>query len=157
MDNTQNPPNPTGGDDRPSRFSPASGSDRMGGGTGLGDRPGGQGGPGGPGGDRPGGERFGGERPGGERGPRRYGSGGGRGGGGRGGGGGRRKQPIFADNEVVDYKDIQRLRQCIDERGKLLPRRKTYCSAGKQRELTTAVKRARHLALLMFVPADRRR
>jgi len=154
MDNQQNTPNPTGGEDRPSRFSPAPGGDRTGGGTGLGDRPGG---PGGPGGDRPGGERFGGERPGGERGPRRYGSGGGRGGGGRGGGGGRRKQPIFADNEVVDYKDIQRLRQCIDERGKLLPRRKTYCSAGKQRELTTAVKRARHLALLMFVPADRRR
>ena len=155
MDNQQNTPNPTGGEDRPSRFSPAPGGertggdrDRMGGGTGLGDRPAGQGGPGG--------ERFGGERPGGERGPRRYGSGG-RGGGGRGGGGGRRKQPIFADNEVVDYKDIQRLRQCIDERGKLLPRRKTYCSAGKQRELTTAVKRARHLALLMFVPADRRR
>ena len=98
------------------------------------------------------GER-GGERPGGDRGPR--GPRGPRGAGGR--GGGRRKQPVFADNEIVDYKDIARLRLCIDERGKLLPRRKTYCSAGKQRELTVAVKRARHLALLQFVPPDRRR
>ena len=50
--------------------------------------------------------------------------------GGRGGGGGRRKQAVFADNEVVDYKDIQRLKMCLDERGKILPRRKTHCSAG---------------------------
>jgi small subunit ribosomal protein S18 len=72
-------------------------------------------------------------------------------------GSGRRKQPVFADNEVVDYKDVQRLKMCLDERGKILPRRKTHCSAGKQRELTTAIKRARHLALLHFVPSDRRR
>ncbi len=78
--------------------------------------------------------------------------------GGRGGRGpGRRKQPVFADNEVVDYKDIQRLKLCLDERGKILPRRKTHCSAGKQRELTVAIKRARHLALLQYIPADRRR
>jgi len=70
---------------------------------------------------------------------------------------GRRKQPVFADNEVVDYKDIQRLKMCLDERGKILPRRKTHCSAGKQRELTVAIKRARHLALLQYIPADRRR
>ncbi|MGI8477151.1 MAG: 30S ribosomal protein S18, partial [Thermomicrobiales bacterium] len=79
----------------------------------------GPGGPGGPGGDR--GER--GERP---RG--RFGRGGAR-------GPARRKQPIFADNEVVDYKDISRLRLAIDERGKILPRRKTHCSAHIQREL----------------------
>lgn len=72
-------------------------------------------------------------------------------------GGGRRKQPVFADNEVVDYKDVQRLKMCLDERGKILPRRKTHCSAGKQRELTAAIKRARHLALLQYIPADRRR
>jgi small subunit ribosomal protein S18 len=108
--------------------------------------------PGGDGGDRP--TRFGagasGERP--ER------SGGPRGrGGGRRGGPPRRKQPIFADNEVVDYKDIARLRLAIDERGKILPRRKTHCSAGIQRELTVAIKRARHMALLPFVPVDKRR
>lgn len=107
----------------------------------------------GEGGDRP--SRFGsgggdrGERPGGFRGRG--------GGGGRRGGPPRRKQPIFADNEVVDYKDISRLRLAIDERGKILPRRKTHCSAHIQRELTVAIKRARHLALLPFVPVDRRR
>lgn len=79
-------------------------------------------------------------------------------GGPRGGrGGGRRKQPVFANNEVVDYKDVQRLKMCLDERGKILPRRKTHCSAGKQRELTTAIKRARHLALIQYIPSDRRR
>jgi small subunit ribosomal protein S18 len=115
-----------------------------------GDRPRYGAGPGGDG-ERP--SRFGagagGERPGGFR--------GGRGGGGRRGGPPRRKQPIFADNEVVDYKDISRLRLAIDERGKILPRRKKHCSAHIQRQLTLAIKRARHLALLPFVPVDRRR
>jgi small subunit ribosomal protein S18 len=85
--------------------------------------------------------------------------GGGRFRGGRGGRGGpgRRKQPIYADNEIVDYKDIARLRLAIDERGKILPRRKTHCTAHIQRDLTVAIKRARHLALLPFVPVDRRR
>src|SRR5580765_3208244 len=55
-------------------------------------------------------------------------------GGGRRGGPPRRKQPIYADNEVVDYKDISRLRLAIDERGKILPRRKTHCSAHTQRQ-----------------------
>jgi small subunit ribosomal protein S18 len=110
------------------------------------------------GGERP--SRFaagaGGER-GGDRGER--GDRGGRFRGGRGGRGGpgRRKQPIYADNEIVDYKDIARLRLAIDERGKILPRRKTHCSAHIQRELTVAIKRARHMALLPFVPVDRRR
>jgi small subunit ribosomal protein S18 len=93
----------------------------------------------------------------GERGDRPGGFRGGRGGGGRRGGPPRRKQPIFADNEVVDYKDIARLRLAIDERGKILPRRKTHCSAHIQRQLTVAIKRARHLALLPFVPVDKRR
>src|SRR3954471_9890679 len=112
---------------------------------------------GGDGGERP--SRFGGGGSGGgERGERPSGGGfRGRGGGGRRGGPPRRKQPIFADNEVVDYKDIARLRLAIDERGKILPRRKTHCSAHIQRELTLSIKRARHLALLPFVPVDRRR
>ena len=98
--------------------------------------------------------RFGGS--GGERGDRPSGPRG-RGGGGRRGGPPRRKQPIYADNEVVDYKDVARLRLAIDERGKILPRRKTHCSAHIQRQLTLAIKRARHMALLPFVPVDRRR
>ena len=134
-------------------------NERMSSGEG-GDRPnrygGGGGGAGAPdgGGDR-GGSRFGGGQggPGGDRPRGRFG----RGGAGGGRGGPRRKQPIYATNEVVDYKDIARLRLAIDERGKILPRRKTHCSAHIQRELTIAIKRARHLALLPFVPVDRRR
>ncbi len=118
-----------------------------------GDRSGpGGGGPSSGGGDR-GGSRFGGGE-GGDRPRGRFGRGGAPGGG---RGGPRRKQPIYADNEIVDYKDIARLRLAIDERGKILPRRKTHCSAHIQRELTIAIKRARHLALLPFIPADRRR
>lgn len=117
-----------------------------------GERPSRFGGGEGQGGDRP--SRFGGgQSQGGERPRGRFG----RGGGGGRGGGARRKQPIYADNEIVDYKDIARLRLAIDERGKILPRRKTHCSAHIQRELTVAIKRARHLALLPFVPVDRRR
>jgi small subunit ribosomal protein S18 len=112
----------------------------------------------GDGGERP--SRFGAGPGGGDRGERGERPGGfrGRGGpGGRRGGPARRKQPIFADNEIVDYKDIARLRLAIDERGKILPRRKTHCSANIQRNLTIAIKRARHLALLPFVPIDKRR
>jgi small subunit ribosomal protein S18 len=131
-------------------------NERVGGGEG-GDRPnrfGGGAGAGAEGGDR-GGSRFGG--PGGGQGGDRPRGRFGRAGGGGGRGGPRRKQPIYATNEIVDYKDIARLRLAIDERGKILPRRKTHCSAHIQRELTIAIKRARHLALLPFVPVDRRR
>ena len=69
---------------------------------------------------------------------------------------GRRKEPVFADNEPVDYKDIARLRRCLDEQGKILPRRRTGNSARIQRKVTVAIKRARHVALLPFVPSDRR-
>ncbi len=107
------------------------------------------------GGDRPGSDRGDrGERPGGDRGERGERRGGGRGGfGGRGRG---RKEPIFAPDDVVDYKDVQRLRRCLDERGKISNRRKTNCNAGQQRALTVAVKRARHMALLPFVSDGRR-
>jgi small subunit ribosomal protein S18 len=82
---------------------------------------------------------------------------GGRPGGGRGRfgggrfGGGRRKEPIFADNDPIDYKDIARLRRCLDERGKILPRRRLNHSAHVQRQVTVAIKRARHMALLPYV------
>ncbi len=51
----------------------------------------------------------------------------------------------------VDYKDIEYLQRYINEQGKLLPRRVTNISAKHQRQITRAVKRARHLALLPFV------
>lgn len=52
--------------------------------------------------------------------------------------------------ENIDYKDIARLRRYMSERGKILPRRVTGTCAKHQRELTTAIKRARHLALLPY-------
>ena len=52
--------------------------------------------------------------------------------------------------ENIDYKDIARLRRYISQRGKILPRRVTGTCARHQRELTVAIKRARHLALLPY-------
>ena len=112
-------------------------------------------GPSGPGGDRP---RYG------SGGPRPGGSGGGRGGGGgdrddRGGGsryGGprrpRRKVCSFCVDKVkkIDFKDIGRIRRYVSERGKIDPRRKSGNCAKHQRMLTTALKRARHMAMLPY-------
>nr|WP_277995728.1 MULTISPECIES: 30S ribosomal protein S18 [Moorella] len=52
--------------------------------------------------------------------------------------------------EQVDYKDVNRLRRYISERGKILPRRISGNCAHHQRQLTTAIKRARALALLPY-------
>ena len=53
--------------------------------------------------------------------------------------------------EVIDYKDVAKLRKFISERAKILPRRVTGTCAAHQRELTTAIKRARYVALLPYV------
>jgi small subunit ribosomal protein S18 len=53
--------------------------------------------------------------------------------------------------EYVDYKDTEFLQQFINNQGKILPRRVTDVPARVQRQVTRAVKRARHLALLPFV------
>lgn len=53
--------------------------------------------------------------------------------------------------DVIDYKDVQRLRLYISERGKIEPRRKTGTCAKHQRMLAKAIKRARHVALLPYV------
>lgn len=65
---------------------------------------------------------------------------------------GRRKVCSFCVDKIdkVDYKDVARLRKCMSERAKILPRRVTGTCAGHQRQLTVAIKRARHLALLPF-------
>ena len=52
--------------------------------------------------------------------------------------------------EYIDYKDVETLKQYINEQGRILPRRMTGVSAKFQRQLTTAIKRARHVALLPF-------
>ena len=70
----------------------------------------------------------------------------------RGGRKGRKKVCGFCVDKVesTDYKDVARLRRYISERAKILPRRVTGTCARHQRELTVAIKRARHLALLPF-------
>ena len=70
----------------------------------------------------------------------------------RGGRKGRKKVCGFCVDKVesIDYKDVARLRRYISERAKILPRRVTGPCARHQRELTVAIKRARHLALLPF-------
>ncbi|NJP38866.1 30S ribosomal protein S18 [Alkalicoccus luteus] len=65
----------------------------------------------------------------------------------------RRKVCYFTVNKIkkIDYKDTELLKKFISERGKILPRRVTGTSAKYQRQLTTAVKRSRTMALLPFV------
>ena len=53
--------------------------------------------------------------------------------------------------KYIDYKDADFLTQFVNEQGKLLPRRITGNSLKYQRKVATAVKRARHLALLPYV------
>lgn len=53
--------------------------------------------------------------------------------------------------EYIDYKNTDLLEKFLNDQGKLLPRRITGANAKQQRQLTVAVKRARHLALLPFV------
>ena len=51
----------------------------------------------------------------------------------------------------IDYKDLPRLRKYVSERSKISPRRVTGTCAFHQRELTVAIKRARHMALMPYV------
>ncbi|MBI2980682.1 MAG: 30S ribosomal protein S18 [Chloroflexi bacterium] len=59
--------------------------------------------------------------------------------------------------EVIDYKDAEKLRGYITDRAKIAPRRRTGTCARHQRILATAIKRARHLALLPYVSEHMRR
>lgn len=64
----------------------------------------------------------------------------------------RRRGPRKNCQEDVsfDYKDVKALQRYIDDHGKILPRRKTRLCAKNQRQLATAIKRARHLALIPY-------
>ena len=64
----------------------------------------------------------------------------------------RRKVCPFSSEKApqIDYKDTKLLQRYISERGKIVPSRITAVSAKKQRELATAIKRARFLALLPY-------
>lgn len=65
----------------------------------------------------------------------------------------RKKVCMFCADRVerIDYKDLAKLRKCMTERAKILPRRVTGTCAFHQRELTSAIKKARQIALLPYV------
>ncbi|HPX06296.1 MAG TPA: 30S ribosomal protein S18 [Tenuifilaceae bacterium] len=65
----------------------------------------------------------------------------------------KKKYCRFKKNGIkyVDYKDAEFLKKFLNEQGKILPRRLTGTSLKYQRKVATAVKRARHLAILPFV------
>ena len=66
----------------------------------------------------------------------------------------RRKKPcrFCVDKvEVIDYKDASILRRFLTDRGKIFPRRTSGTCAKHQRQLATAIKRARYMALLRYV------
>lgn len=62
----------------------------------------------------------------------------------------KRLSPI-PPSQPIDYKDVELLRKFITERGKILPRRITGLTARQQRDVNTAIKRARMIALLPFI------
>lgn len=67
----------------------------------------------------------------------------------------RKKKKVcqFCQDKVehIDYKDVTRLRKCVSERAKILPRRITGTCAKHQRQLTVAIKRARHIAIMPYI------
>jgi len=64
----------------------------------------------------------------------------------------RRKVCQFCVDKVeyIDYKDSAKLKKFLSEKGKILPRRISGNCAKHQRQMTTAIKRARHIALLPY-------
>jgi len=64
----------------------------------------------------------------------------------------KRKVCAFCVEKAVDidYKDINKLRKFVTERGKILPRRISGTCAKHQRQVTAAIKRSRNIALLPF-------
>jgi small subunit ribosomal protein S18 len=66
----------------------------------------------------------------------------------------RRRKKVCAfcadKSTSIDYKDLNKLRRYISERGKILPRRITGTCAKHQRSLTVAIKRSRHISLLPY-------
>ena len=67
----------------------------------------------------------------------------------------KRKVCFFCRDKVekIEYKDPVQLRPYISDRGKIQPRRRTGTCAKHQRRLAVAIKRARHIALLAYVPS----
>ena len=64
----------------------------------------------------------------------------------------RRKVCTFCTDKIeyIDYKDVNRLRRFVNERGKIMPRRMSGNCAKHQRQLSEAIKRARAIALMPY-------
>jgi len=68
----------------------------------------------------------------------------------------KKKDPLWVNGErprplFVDYKDLELLKKLINRHGRIVSRRKSGCSAASQHAVTSAIKRARFMALLPFV------
>ena len=68
----------------------------------------------------------------------------------------KKKDPIFVDGQrprpmYVDYKDLDLLTKLTNRQGKIVGRRKSGCTAASQHAITSAIKRARFMALLPYV------
>ena len=70
----------------------------------------------------------------------------------------RKKVCVFCGdkNGEIDYKDVNKLKRYVSERGKILPRRITGNCAKHQRALTVAIKRARHISLMPYIAEERK-
>lgn len=64
----------------------------------------------------------------------------------------RKKVCNFCVEKVdeIDYKDVEKLKKYVSDKGKILPRRVTGTCAKHQRKVTEAIQRARHIALLPY-------
>ncbi|MDD7383192.1 MAG: 30S ribosomal protein S18 [Peptoniphilaceae bacterium] len=63
----------------------------------------------------------------------------------------KKVDPFVKDpSKKIDYKDVETLKRFVSERGKILPRRVTGLTAKHQRAITTAIKRARQVALMPY-------
>ena len=68
---------------------------------------------------------------------------------------GKKKDPIFVDGQrprpmYIDYKDLDLLRKLTNRQGKIIGRRKSGCTAVSQHAVSTAIKRARFMALMPY-------
>ncbi len=67
---------------------------------------------------------------------------------------GERRRWVVDETTPIDFKDVECLRRFLTENGRIVPRRISGNSLQRQRELTRAIKRARHIALLPFAGLD---
>ena len=67
----------------------------------------------------------------------------------------KKKDPVYVDGKrprpmYVDYKNVDLLKKLVNRHGRIVGRRKTGCAAASQHAITTAIKRARFMALMPY-------